>query len=55
MTRRIILAAAAAAISASAVVVPGAIKTSAAVKIPPACVEHQIGPAHLEVGYCPHG
>jgi hypothetical protein len=55
MGRRIVLAVAAAAIGASAVVVPGAIKTSAATKLPPVCVEHQVGPAHLEVGYCPNG
>jgi hypothetical protein len=49
--RRIALVIAAGAVSLSAVVVPGALHASA--KVPAVCVQHQVGPAHVQVGYCP--
>jgi len=51
--RRIALAVAAGCFSLSAIIVPGALHASA--KVPAVCVEHQVGPAHVEVGYCPNG
>ena len=26
---------------------------AATAKIPPACVQHKVGPFHVQVGYCP--
>jgi hypothetical protein len=51
--RRVTFAVLAVAFSVTGIVVPGALRASA--KVPPVCVEHQLGPAHIEVGYCPNG
>jgi hypothetical protein len=53
MIKRSFLAVLAGALSLGAVVLPGELSASA--KVPAVCIQHQVGPAHLEVGYCPNG